>query len=112
MIGSFQQCGVFFKSFGLVVDVYVPQKRTKGGRRFGLVRYRGVMNEHKLLAEVSDAWAGHEKLVIHRARFDRSLFKMNSTMLSQPFWKMMAARVVVVPLISWMKKAPTKTRRW
>ncbi|KAJ4839264.1 hypothetical protein Tsubulata_005973 [Turnera subulata] len=39
--------------YGDVVDVYISHKRTRTGRRFGFVRFRGVRDCQRLLADVN-----------------------------------------------------------
>ncbi|KAJ4824966.1 hypothetical protein Tsubulata_031050 [Turnera subulata] len=39
--------------YGEVVDVYVPQKRSRSGKRFGFVRFRGVRDLQRLLYDVN-----------------------------------------------------------
>lgn len=61
----------FFRTFGNVVDVFVPQKRTKNGQRFGFIRYKGVKDEGKLVALIIETWAGNENFIFSKARFER-----------------------------------------
>lgn len=61
----------YFRGFGPVVDVFVPQKKTKAGNSFGFVRFKEVRNEQKLIDAISTAWAGSGKLFVHKARFER-----------------------------------------
>ncbi|KAJ4845338.1 hypothetical protein Tsubulata_045400 [Turnera subulata] len=35
------------------VDVYVPNKRTRSGKRFGFVRFRGILDLQRLLSDVN-----------------------------------------------------------
>lgn len=54
-----------------VVDVFVKEKRDKHGRRFGFVRYKGVKDERKLVDLIIETWAGMEKFIISKAKFNR-----------------------------------------
>lgn len=42
----------FFNRFGLVVDIYVPLKYSKDGRRFGFVHYKGVCDTVVLITKI------------------------------------------------------------
>lgn len=62
----------FFRKFGNVMDVFVPQKGAKNGRRFGFVRYKEARDEQWLVDRVTEVWAGLDPLVLNKARFSRS----------------------------------------
>ncbi|GLU12862.1 hypothetical protein SLE2022_295200 [Rubroshorea leprosula] len=52
---SFQRCGK-------VLDVYVPKKRDKWGKRFGFLRMLGVQNDIQIVRRLNDIWFGSYKL--------------------------------------------------
>ncbi|GLT98752.1 hypothetical protein SLE2022_162380 [Rubroshorea leprosula] len=52
---SFQRCGK-------VLDVYVPKKRDKWGKRFGFLRMLGVQNDNQMVRRLNDIWFGSYKL--------------------------------------------------
>ncbi|GLU17138.1 hypothetical protein SLE2022_335320 [Rubroshorea leprosula] len=52
---SFQRCGK-------VLDVYVPKKHDKWGKRFGFLRMLGVQNDNQIVRRLNDIWFGSYKL--------------------------------------------------
>ncbi|KAJ4832787.1 hypothetical protein Tsubulata_002505 [Turnera subulata] len=56
--------------YGDVVDVYIPSKRSESGKRFGFVRYRGVRDSLRLLADVNRVYgeAGTVRASVARQR--------------------------------------------
>lgn len=63
----------FFNRFGLVVDIYVPLKRTKTGKRFGFVRYKGVSDIDALTSKIKTIAVGMDPITINLAKFKRRL---------------------------------------
>ncbi|GKU93217.1 hypothetical protein SLEP1_g6825 [Rubroshorea leprosula] len=51
-----------FQGYGKVVDVFVPNKRDKWGKRFGFVRMVRVMNEYTMEKRLNEIWFGFYKL--------------------------------------------------
>ncbi|GLU18305.1 hypothetical protein SLE2022_346110 [Rubroshorea leprosula] len=51
-----------FAKYGKVVDVYVPRKRDKWGKRFGFVRMAGVQNEAQMEKRLNEIWIGYYKM--------------------------------------------------
>ncbi|GLU20772.1 hypothetical protein SLE2022_369540 [Rubroshorea leprosula] len=43
-----------FQGYRKVVDVFVPNKRDKWGKRFGFVRMVGVMNEYQMEKKLNE----------------------------------------------------------
>ncbi|GJY43073.1 nucleotide-binding alpha-beta plait domain-containing protein [Tanacetum coccineum] len=64
----FQSC----KQYGHVVDSFIPQKRTKEGKRFGFVRFINVFNVDRLVNNLCTIWVGQFKLHANKARFQRA----------------------------------------
>ncbi|GKV27934.1 hypothetical protein SLEP1_g37047 [Rubroshorea leprosula] len=48
--------------YGKVVDVYLPRKRDKRGKRFGFVRLIGVNNEMQMERKLNGIWIGSYKI--------------------------------------------------
>lgn len=93
----------FFKSFGNVVDVYVPQKRAKNGKKFGFFRFIGIDNECMLVDKITAAWAGKDRLVMNKAKYERSAMNpSNSERLGAG-----SKNYFVVP--GWQTTAPVHT---
>ncbi|GKV39565.1 hypothetical protein SLEP1_g47323 [Rubroshorea leprosula] len=51
-----------FAKYGKVVDVFVPRKRDKWGKRFGFVRMAGVQNEDQMEKWLNEIWIGYYKM--------------------------------------------------
>lgn len=83
----------FFNRFALVVDIYVPLKRSMYGKRFGFVRFKGVGNVGDLTDRIKKIAVDADPISINAARFKRSspesvLVATNSKeKLTSPTWK-------------------------
>ncbi|GKV27589.1 hypothetical protein SLEP1_g36748 [Rubroshorea leprosula] len=51
-----------FQKYGKVVDVYIPRKRDKRGKRYGFVRLTGVKNETQMERRLNEIWIGSYKM--------------------------------------------------
>ncbi|GLU09811.1 hypothetical protein SLE2022_266510 [Rubroshorea leprosula] len=60
-----------FQRCGKVVDVFVPKKRDKWGKRFGFVRMVGVQNEYQMERKLNEIWFGRYKLRVNIANTPR-----------------------------------------
>ncbi|GKV53691.1 hypothetical protein SLEP1_g60208, partial [Rubroshorea leprosula] len=56
-----------YQGYGKVVDVFVPNKRDKWGKRFGFVRMVGVLNEYIMEKRLNEIWFGFYKLRVRIA---------------------------------------------
>ncbi|PWA37833.1 hypothetical protein CTI12_AA586860 [Artemisia annua] len=59
------------ESYGRVVDAFIPNKKSKSGKRFGFVRFLGVKNEEQLARSLASIWVGNYHLFAFVARFNR-----------------------------------------
>ncbi|GJY82754.1 RNA-directed DNA polymerase, eukaryota, partial [Tanacetum coccineum] len=57
--------------YGTVIDVFIPNKRSKSRKRFAFVRFIKVSNLDRLVENLNIIWMGHFHLSANRARFDR-----------------------------------------
>nr|GEX73968.1 hydroxycinnamoyl-CoA quinate/shikimate transferase [Tanacetum cinerariifolium] len=64
----YQSC----KQYGHVMDTFIPNKRSKTGRRFGFVRFINVFNEERLVNNLCTVWIDRFKLHANIARFHRT----------------------------------------
>nr|GEX58868.1 glucose-methanol-choline oxidoreductase, FAD/NAD(P)-binding domain protein [Tanacetum cinerariifolium] len=64
----FQSC----KQYGHVVDTFIPNKRSKTGRRFEFVHFINVFNEERLVNNLCTVWTNRFKLHANIARFHRT----------------------------------------
>ncbi|GJX57117.1 RNA-directed DNA polymerase, eukaryota [Tanacetum coccineum] len=57
--------------YGTVVDVYIPSKKSKVGKRFAFVRFIKVNNMDRLIANLNTIWMGSYHLFANPVRFER-----------------------------------------
>ncbi|GJT08071.1 nucleotide-binding alpha-beta plait domain-containing protein [Tanacetum coccineum] len=57
------------KQYGYVVDAFIPNRRSKGGKRFGFVRFIKVFEIEHLVNNLCTVWVGHHKICANLARF-------------------------------------------
>nr|GEZ44708.1 hypothetical protein [Tanacetum cinerariifolium] len=57
--------------YGTVVDVFIPNKKSKAGKRFAFVRFIKVLNFDRLLENLKTIWIGRFYLSSNPARLDR-----------------------------------------
>ncbi|GKA70153.1 nucleotide-binding alpha-beta plait domain-containing protein, partial [Tanacetum coccineum] len=60
------------RQYGHVVDTFIPVKRSKGGKRFGFVRFINVFSIERLVNNLCTIWVGRLKLHANVARFQRT----------------------------------------
>ncbi|OIW09670.1 hypothetical protein TanjilG_11057 [Lupinus angustifolius] len=65
----------FISNWGLVGDLFIPQKRDKRGRRFGFVSFKKVEDWSKFKLQLSNIWIGLYKISINTPRFQRQGLK-------------------------------------
>ncbi|GLU07239.1 hypothetical protein SLE2022_242030 [Rubroshorea leprosula] len=53
-----------FRMYGKAVDVYIPSKRDKRGKRFGFVRMAGVKNEMQMERQLNTMWISWYKMKV------------------------------------------------
>ena len=70
-------------AYGTVVDVFIPFKRSKAGKRFAFVRFIKVINLERLVANLCTISIGRYHLHVNYARFERPQ-KPNSFMPRGP----------------------------
>ncbi|GKF15625.1 nucleotide-binding alpha-beta plait domain-containing protein, partial [Tanacetum coccineum] len=59
------------KVYGHIVDTYIPDRRSKAGKRFGFVRFIKVLDVERLISNLCTIWVGRFKLQANVARFRR-----------------------------------------
>ncbi|GJZ10864.1 RNA-directed DNA polymerase, eukaryota [Tanacetum coccineum] len=59
------------QSYGKVVDVYIPNRRSKAGKRFAFVRFIKVENVDRLVGNLCTLWIGRMHLHANVVRFER-----------------------------------------
>ncbi|GJT70259.1 RNA-directed DNA polymerase, eukaryota [Tanacetum coccineum] len=59
------------KGYGTVVDVFIPNRKSKSGKRFTFVRFIKVVNVDRLVDNLCTLWIGRMHLHANVARFDR-----------------------------------------
>nr|GEV63734.1 hypothetical protein [Tanacetum cinerariifolium] len=58
-------------TYGTVVDVFIPVKRSKAGKRFAFVRFIKVINLDRLVKNLCTLWIGNYHLYANQVRFER-----------------------------------------
>ncbi|GJX74031.1 RNA-directed DNA polymerase, eukaryota [Tanacetum coccineum] len=58
--------------YGTVVDVFIPIKKSKAGKRFAFVRFIKVINLDRLIENLNTIWIGRFHLYANPVRFERS----------------------------------------
>jgi hypothetical protein len=61
-----------FSYYGDIVEVVIPVKRDKGGRRFGFARFDRVRDVRPLEKELDTIIVGRDKISVNLSRFHRS----------------------------------------
>ncbi|GJZ10010.1 nucleotide-binding alpha-beta plait domain-containing protein [Tanacetum coccineum] len=67
------------KQYGQVVDAYIPDRRSKAGKRFGFVRFIKVFDVNRLVSNLCTVWIGNHHLHANAARFVRPLANKSRT---------------------------------
>ncbi|GJX59096.1 RNA-directed DNA polymerase, eukaryota [Tanacetum coccineum] len=57
--------------YGTVVDVFIPSKKSKVGKRFAFVRFIKVFNIDRLVENLCTIWIGRYHLYANKVRFER-----------------------------------------
>ncbi|GJX59691.1 RNA-directed DNA polymerase, eukaryota, reverse transcriptase zinc-binding domain protein [Tanacetum coccineum] len=72
------------KQYEHVVDAFIPNKRSKAGKRFGFVRFIKVFDVERLVGNLCTVWIGRHRIHANAARFHRP---KGSTSSHQPAMK-------------------------
>nr|GFB26722.1 hypothetical protein [Tanacetum cinerariifolium] len=57
--------------YGIVVDVFIPNKKSKVGKRFAFVRFIKVINLDRLIENLNTIWIGQFHLFANPVHFER-----------------------------------------
>ncbi|GJW15428.1 nucleotide-binding alpha-beta plait domain-containing protein [Tanacetum coccineum] len=63
------------KQYGHVVDSFIPNKKSKFGKRFGFVRFIDVFSKERLINNLGTVWIDRFKIHANIARFQRNNVK-------------------------------------
>ncbi|GJX88358.1 RNA-directed DNA polymerase, eukaryota [Tanacetum coccineum] len=66
------------KQYGNVIDVFIPNKRSKLGKRFGFVHFIKILDVERLVKNLCTIWIGKFKLHVNIARFSRPMLNKGS----------------------------------
>ncbi|GJV95347.1 RNA-directed DNA polymerase, eukaryota, reverse transcriptase zinc-binding domain protein [Tanacetum coccineum] len=67
------------KQYGYVVDAFIPNRKSKAGKRFGFVRFIKIFDVDRLVNNLCTVWVGRHKIHANLARFQRPpLYKNNN----------------------------------
>ncbi|GKB38179.1 RNA-directed DNA polymerase, eukaryota [Tanacetum coccineum] len=70
--------------YGTVIDVFIPNKRSKAGKRFAFVHFIKVLNFDRLIENLKTIWIGHFHLSANPARFERPKAPIPQKEMSAP----------------------------
>nr|GEX15198.1 DIE2/ALG10 family [Tanacetum cinerariifolium] len=59
------------KQYGQVVDAFIPDRKSKAGKRYGFVRFIRVYDVDRLVSNLCTLWMGSHHLHVNVARFQR-----------------------------------------
>nr|GEZ91099.1 RNA-directed DNA polymerase, eukaryota [Tanacetum cinerariifolium] len=68
---SFRDLWKKCQEYGRAIDVYIPNRRTKSGDRFGFVRFIHIKDVDRLVKNLCTLWMGRLRLHANVARFQR-----------------------------------------
>ncbi|PWA63616.1 hypothetical protein CTI12_AA325270 [Artemisia annua] len=71
------------KQYGHVVDAFIPDRKSKAGKRFGFVRFIRVYDVDRLVSNLCMLWIGNHHLHANVARFQRSSISNNDKQMHQ-----------------------------
>ncbi|KAL8521976.1 hypothetical protein ACS0TY_012213 [Phlomoides rotata] len=90
-----------FNEVGLVVDLFIPQKKDKRGNPFGFVRFEMVADEVKLLEDLNNIWIGSYKIRASFPRYGRKSSEVSLGKKPEESKSFEAHRNAKVPAISY-----------
>ncbi|PWA86004.1 DIE2/ALG10 family [Artemisia annua] len=61
------------KQYGHVINSFIPERRSKAGKRFGFVRFINVFDVDRLVGNLCTVWIGNHRIHANVARFSRPL---------------------------------------
>nr|GEY57738.1 DIE2/ALG10 family [Tanacetum cinerariifolium] len=61
------------KQYGQVVDAFIPDRKSKAGKRYGFIRFIRVYDVDRLVSNLCTLWMGSHHLHANVARFQRLL---------------------------------------
>nr|GFA24313.1 nucleotide-binding alpha-beta plait domain-containing protein [Tanacetum cinerariifolium] len=73
------------RQYGHVVDSFIPNKKSKTGKRFGFVKFINVFSEERLINNLCTVWIDRFKLHANIARFQRPMGKKEENGGKKPF---------------------------
>lgn len=79
--GAMEMLSVFQK-YGRVIEVVIPYKRDKRGKRFGFVRFWGVKDPEFFATKLDNIIIGSRKIFVNIPRFGRSMMNVGSNMVA------------------------------
>ncbi|GJR80795.1 RNA-directed DNA polymerase, eukaryota [Tanacetum coccineum] len=71
------------KGYGTVVDVYIPNRKSKAGKRYAFARFIRVDNVERLVSNLCTVWNGRMHMHANVVRFDRSAKPANKTIRTE-----------------------------
>ncbi|GKB56428.1 RNA-directed DNA polymerase, eukaryota, nucleotide-binding alpha-beta plait domain protein, partial [Tanacetum coccineum] len=84
VVVEFESNVIVCSGYGTVVDVFIPNKRSKAGKRFAFVRFIKVLNFDRLIENLKTIWIGRFHLSANPARFERPKAPIPQKEMSAP----------------------------
>nr|GEZ50139.1 DIE2/ALG10 family [Tanacetum cinerariifolium] len=78
------------EAYGKVVDVFIPNRKSKAGKRFAFVRFIRVSNVDRLIGSLCTLWVGRFHLHANAVRYERPSKPHNPVKNSLPLDKFKA----------------------
>jgi len=94
-----------YQRWGRVIDVFISRRLDSGRRRFGFVRFQGVLDAHILERKLDIIWIGLWKLWVNIPKFSRKkphrleLGDVRKHELARKAWRQ---RLNKDPLLRWL----------
>nr|GEZ77664.1 nucleotide-binding alpha-beta plait domain-containing protein [Tanacetum cinerariifolium] len=73
------------RKYGHMVDSFIPNKKSKTGKRFGFIKFINVFSEERLINNLCTVWIDCFKLHANIARFQRPMGKKEENGGKKPF---------------------------
>ncbi|GKA49590.1 nucleotide-binding alpha-beta plait domain-containing protein [Tanacetum coccineum] len=71
--------------YGHVIDSFIPNKKSKSGKRFGFVKFINVFSEERLINNLCTVWIGTLKMHANIAHFQRPSSKKEGVGVKKTF---------------------------
>nr|GEZ60503.1 hypothetical protein [Tanacetum cinerariifolium] len=81
------------QTYGKVVDVFIPNRKSKSGKRFGFVRFIKVGDMDRLINNLRMLWVGRFHLQFNNVRYERPSLNKTCPPVHKPSFVSLNSRV-------------------